>query len=82
MGIYIKGLDMPRCNDLCLVISPDGSITKNEYIPTHAEAVAISCPHGRLGDLKALKAVMEIKDSKAGCINALANAPTVIEAEE
>ena len=96
---YIVPKEKPKCYncpfrtlDYCgLLIEHDrvtvnvNKMTSSEYCPL----VAIPTPHGRLGDLDALKAQYKYgeadsEDEKVWMMNirrAIANAPTVIEAE-
>jgi hypothetical protein len=102
MSVLIKGIEMPREKKTTLTIFPDGRVYKNngERLWGHGEdcipwkAVPVP-PHGRLGDLDALrKRIEENIDAakKAGnyewwyvCTVALdfaLAAPAVIDAEE
>lgn len=96
MGVYIKGLDMPKegvwynimitsnGKGFVDVVSKDNALTKTEPI----QAVEISIPHGRLIDADELISDLRIYESKycgeQGYITQddIIDAPTVIEAEE
>ena len=102
MSILIKGMEMPnRCfeciflatvpNFFCLAGKRDLCAEHGINIsrPDWCPLVEVPTPHGRLGDLDALKAQYKYgeadsEDEKVWMMNirrAIANAPTVIEAE-
>ena len=100
MGIYLPNMEMPKnCKSCPLRYSSTGyawcditgaslalEIDMRDYT---CPLVEIPTPHGRLGDLDALKAQYKYgeadsEDEKVWMMNirrAIANAPTVIEAE-
>ena len=91
MGIYIKGMEMPKNEPLLVKINPDGSVSttaKNGYKKYQAVPVP---PHGRLIDADALEKIMcegiapSVKDGgfkhPFDIIRAVANAPTIIPAD-
>ena len=91
MSILIKGMEMPKNEPLLVKINPDGTVSttaKNGY--RKYEAVPVP-PHGRLGDLDALHKLFLEKAKEYKSIGSamvamaalcIANAPTIIEAEE
>lgn len=94
MGIYIKGIDMPKNEDelLSIHIYPNGKVTRqfDDKCNQIAEAVEVTSPHGRLIDADKLKDVCfdlnnnrwEITRTDYKRINnVLFNFPTVIESE-
>ena len=103
MGIYLPNMEMPKnCGECPFIFTSWGieyychlaeSSTSAEYVGREKMAncplVEIPTPHGRLGDLDALKAQYKYgeadsEDEKVWMMNirrAIANAPTVIEAE-
>ena len=94
MSMLIKGIDFPTkenfMTQLYLICDKDGNwyavdtTNKNLY-----KLIEVKEPHGRLGDLDALKAKYKYgeadsEDEKLWMMNirrTIANAPTVIEAE-
>ncbi len=92
MSILIKGMEMPiEKSAFVLVIHPDGvitTVTSGKELPYKAVPVP---PHGRLGDLDALKAKAIERSEKCGvCVNVLdkvitaydiETAPTIIPAD-
>lgn len=95
MGVYIKGMEMPKDEPLIVKINPDGSVSttwKNDY--KKYEAIPVP-PHGRLGDLDYLKLTFCsectfypdkcLEKTADGCdwhsIAHLEMCPTIIEAE-
>lgn len=88
MSILITGMEMPTNEPLIVKINPDGSVSttwKNDYKKYKAILVP---PHGRLGDLDSMEKEMcggcvHGEHKYANCIDcALANAHTIIEAED
>ena len=57
MGIYIKGMEMPKDYGRCMVIFPDGRVTTEFGSQIIAKAVYVP-PHGRLIDADAMRAAM------------------------
>ena len=92
MSILIKGLDMPKLNSvhefLELTIWADGIVyarAVNAYSDTQLEditAIQIPTPHGRLIDAEALDEVLRRKWNYFDHGIDIANAPTIIEAED
>ena len=86
MGVYIKGIDMPKepwdcpCHNgetgQCKVIN----IGCYDYIPKNCPLVEIPTPHGRLIDADDIKTIT-VACTERGCIKHI-DAPTVIESEE
>lgn len=58
MGVYIKGMDMPKDGEmLCINIYPDGKVCINLDLDCKQIATAVHVPpHGRLIDADALRA--------------------------
>lgn len=59
MGVYVKGMEMPKDKPLIIKINPDGAVSStfdNDY--RKYEAVPVP-PHGRLGDLDELAKQIE-----------------------
>lgn len=91
MGIYIKGMEMPKNEPLLVKINPDGSVSttaKNGYKKYQAVPVP---PHGRLIDADVLIKSLSLDedDAENGAsllmaifIEVLKAAPTIIPAEE
>ena len=75
MGVYIKGMEMPRDKALSLVIYSDGSITVNLQNSPY-KAIEIPTPHGRLIDADVCR--QKVYD---GSRTPYKTCPTVIEAE-
>ena len=101
MGVYIRGMEMPSCcmfcplsnNCGCGLTNPPVLMTSKEMLadrPDWCPLVPVP-PHGRLGDLDALKVEAIERSEKCGvCVNVLDNvitaydietAPTIIPAE-
>ena len=104
MGVYIKDMEMPKSCFECLfmlhrcfcLVNPKIEFTDEEY--SELKGRYIGCPlvdvppHGRLGDLDALKKKALIRSERRGrlvnvtdmVISAydIETAPTIIEAEE
>lgn len=89
MGVYIKGMEIPKEGRLTLQISANGSvyvvnsckITAETYM---TDAVLVS-PHGRLIDADACEDYFyeHLSDlGMAGAMNAINEMPTIIPAEE
>ena len=82
MGIYIKGMEMPKENELIEVrIYPNGKVSmvydlKCEQIATATE---VSEPHGRLIDADVC--IDDIRNNDQQAWEALAYAPAVIESD-
>ena len=56
MGVYIKGMEMPKGNDtVTIIIFPNGKVllAHDRRFAEYAEAITVP-PHGRLGDLNKL----------------------------
>lgn len=91
MGIYIKGMEMPKENEYVhLVIKNDGTVECVKSIfhinePTtliemeQITAIEVQEPHGRLIDADAC--IDYIRNNNQQAWEALAYAPTVIEGE-
>ena len=91
MGVYIKGMEMPR-RGMVVNIYGDGRVTNHfdEFGKTIGKAVPVP-PHGRLIDADALhysRIRIAHNDGTIGGYNAVVmsaeikDAPTIIEAEE
>lgn len=92
MSILIKGMEIPKRGESCLVITitPDGEVYKNVYdasfrVNQVGEAISVP-PHGRLIDADALEADLNIwhgEECDSGFSEeAIDTAPTIILAEE
>ena len=88
MGIYIKSMEMPKENAICVVIFPDGRVTSQFGVPHLGTAVPVPL-HGRLIDADKLRlssgfsTTTEYGLGRSDQIEAIkSNAPTVIPAEE
>lgn len=97
MSIIIKGIDLPKEKDIVIKIKPNREVLKQlafetVFVETEAEAIQIPTPHGRLIDGDKLYkdfenycsgecdcCVHETENYNCGLI---ANAPTILEAEE
>lgn len=87
MGVYIKGVEIPKENRLTLQISADGAVYVVNSCSITAETYttdAVSVPsHGRLIDADALKADALDESGRMFISNIqIFNAPTIIPAEE
>lgn len=93
MGIYIKGMEMPKESRLTLQISADGAVyvvnSCNITAETYTTDVIPVPPHGRLIDADALTSVLETLKGKSGnpviwdqMTDIVKDIYTVIEAEE
>lgn len=88
MGIYIKGIEMPKMGELLVIeIHPDGKVSYNLDLQSREIAKAISVPsHGRLIDADALESDLNIwhgEECDSGFSEeAIDTAPTIILAEE
>jgi len=96
MGVYIKGMEMPKRGESCLVITimPDGGIYNNVYdasfrVNQIGEAVPVP-PHGRLVDADKLTEEIQLfikenmlsHDDARALLATIDDAPTIIPAEE
>lgn len=94
MGIYLKGIDMPRADKnvaICITIWANGDVTTEFGKQVIGKAVSVPV-HGRLGDLDVLyKEALERSETRDGYYNCLDpviscytidHAPTIIPAEE
>lgn len=80
MSILIKGLDMPtKGNPITVLIYPDG-VAECASQRKSGIAVPVPTPHGRLIDADAL--IQNEKINSFEAVFAVAEAPTIIEAEE
>lgn len=94
MSLILKGIDMPKDNDMNITITKDGRIYWDNKYHMIAQAVEISTPHGRIIDDDLLKEL--IKDSiptyeigvkiptygDMDIMDKIAAVPTILEAEE
>lgn len=91
MGVYIKGMEMPKERPQLLWIYPDGKVitVKSDVDPEdNFNAVPVP-PHGRLVDAEKLTEEMRLfikenmlsRDDARELIETIAEAPTIIEAE-
>ena len=88
MAVLLEGIDIPEGCSTLLIIYKDGTWV-NAYTTEEGNAIEVSEPHGRLGDLDALPwylANTSVKyatyeDWEMLC-DAIAEAPTVIPASE
>ena len=93
MGLYIPGMEMPKGSRraVSIVICSDGSVYYDGLTKLDFKAISVP-PHGRLGNLDALKVkAIERSEKCSGYVNVLDNvitaydietAPTIIPAEE
>lgn len=69
MSILIKGMEMPKDGDaVVIVISNENGIIKaevDEYCGAVYETVPVPTPHGRLGDIDAIKTDIYSKEERA-----------------
>lgn len=95
MGVYIKGMEMPceEAEPLRIELYADGTVLVIKEQDDFYEFKAVPVPpHGRLGDLDALKTkAIELSEKRGVSVNVLdkvitafdiETAPTVIPAEE
>ena len=94
MGVYIKGMEMPKGHPVCIVIDAAGQarcydLNNDRYADDKLFEVVPVPPHGRLIDADALDADLERQDMHTGewdavgfSIEEIENAPTIIPAEE
>ena len=94
MGVYIKGMEMPKDYSVIVKIFPDGRVGTIPYVQWFkveliegTQAVPVPEPHGRLGDLDALCESKDILDDVGWPdaylpISTIEAAPTIIQAEE
>jgi len=88
MAVLLEGINIPEGNPITINIYRDGTWV-NAYTTEDGNAIEVSEPHGRLGDLDALPwylANTSVKyatyeDWEMLC-DAIAEAPTVIPASE
>lgn len=88
MGIYIKGMEMPRTHPITVEIYPDGTVLSKTVgrMDIHGQAVPVP-PHGDLIDRDALLKKCEFvctdddADIRAVRYNIIENTPTIIEEE-
>lgn len=88
MAVLLEGINIPEGNPITINIYRDGTWV-NAYTTEDGNAIEVSEPHGRLGDLDALPwylANTSVKyatyeDWEMLC-DAIAAAPTVIQASE
>lgn len=88
MGVYIKGMEMPKCCAQCVIRY--GNCKERIYMgnrPSLCPIVEIKEPHGRLIDAGALVNTVVFHtnisaDTKEFIEDLIGIAPTVIEAEE
>ena len=81
MGVYIKGMEMPKENTM-LWLYPDGNVRVWRQDIDHDEwktAIEVPTPHGRLIDVDALDNSLGISDEDIDFHHMLEDAPTVIE---
>lgn len=91
MGIYIKGMEMPKETPVIIQVYPEGTVRRlnGSIYKSHFEAVSVP-PHGRLIDSDELtkemrlfiKENMLLRDDARELIETIADAPTIIPAEE
>ena len=88
MGIYIKGVELPKCDDwlgLNIRIYEDGTIWKHigfgDYNLAELKAIEVPEPHGRLIDADELEGEFLYCD-EADRLARLQDAPTIIERSE
>lgn len=83
ISIIIKGMKMPKNEELWIRVQPDGSIvSQTGYIIKGASAKLVS-QHGRLIDADALKVMMPtIGDEYLYAREMIEEAPTIIEEED
>ena len=87
MGVYIKGIEMPRnCEECFLVgscigkhweITKDDMGYKGEYVKDNCSLIEVPEPHGRLIDADAC--IDYIRNNNQHAWETLAHAPIVIE---
>lgn len=95
MGVYIRGMEMPKEKVASLIICPSGKVYY-DYLEIAGHAVPVP-PHGRLGNLDALidkviakyleherkgELVFAAAEIKQDIVDLISDAPTIIEAEE
>lgn len=92
MGVYIKGMEMPKENAICVVIFPDGKVTSQFGVPHLGTAVPVP-KHRDLIDRDALDQDAQWRLLECNkydnqfqkpyeVMRAIALAPTVIPASE
>lgn len=79
MGVYIKGVEMPKEYGRCIVIFPDGRVTTEFGSQVIATAVPVQ-EHGRLIDADG-EVVVNVTMMPGGKCRVDFIAPTVIPAE-
>ena len=85
MSIILKGIDMPKCSneDIMVVIRRDkAEVWQTGYKERTVEAIQIPTPHGRLIDGDKIGAEAEQTLYGEVSYEDIANAPTILEAEE
>lgn len=86
MGVYIKGMEMPKDGELlCINIHPDGKVCINLDLECEKVGEAVPVPeHGRLIDADALldDLLFPSKQFEQGMRELIGDAPTIIPAEE
>lgn len=87
MSILIKGVDLPKeGEDITLEINHKGEVraysTKLKEVDTDLQATQIPTPHGRLIDADVIKNELGVSDEDIYVSEILADAPTIIKAEE
>lgn len=88
MGVYIKGMEMPRTHPITVEIYPDGTVLSKTVgrMDIHGKAVPVPL-HGRLIEKNAVFELIQSVPSvdkllPVEFMKALYKIPTVIEAEE
>lgn len=87
MGVYIKGMEMPKDGEkLYMIAFSDGKACASYNPFEWHEVVPVPEPHGRLGDLDALLKSKDILDDIGWPeaylpISTIEAAPTIIQAE-
>lgn len=91
MGVYIKGMEMPKNCHLCPMClmrfcqAGDRELSERETRPNAKRPEDCPLlpvpPHGRLGDLDELEAEMRRKTNERFCVNMVCDAPTIIPAD-
>ena len=85
MGIIIKGMDMPKGEFLLeLITHYEGGEKKDIKFVHKKDIIEIPTPHGKLIDADAIKNVFDKGDTFTAFhfIEAVSEAPTILEAEE
>jgi hypothetical protein len=85
MGVYIKGLEMPKyeSEEVIIRVLPNGNVRDEHNILLDCTAIDVPAPFGRLGDLDKLYYWFgSSSEASMHPQNTVLMMPTIIEAED